>query len=1016
MAIPPPPPGFTLDQPDAGVPQPPPGFTLDAPAESQPTTLKKADFLKEVTRRLNAGEDEASIRAFEESVRSPEGVRFRLGPQLGKVVERYKSGYKGPTSFPDTTESNYIGAAARGLADAVSFDTAPKIEAGVRALFGDRSYADNLQEQQALRAIDAQVNPLERKLGQGFGYIGSAALLPVAGVLEGGGNLAVRGAQALGAGERAANAARFAGQTGASGVVGTGIGAVSGAGTAKSGDELSGAYEGGKTGGLVGLALPVGFAAAENLGSGALNFLSSTREAVTSLKDLFPTKASLEAFKQRFSQLERDLGRKPTIAEALGVDAARLRAPLSAEPTMPGRVASELEQRRNGLLAGTRVRSSSLADAEAAQAEAATATRAKVGKGDLVTPAQNQLLEGVRQRTSILPETEAAQAQAALATRARVGEGDLVSPAKEQLRVNLRNQVSGLPAGSDTELEAARRALDKANYGAVENRVVPLSEEDRILFKQIVEDTPLDSMTLTGRQNGEGILQRLEENRLTGLDFQNIENALKAGSRSVITKSGKNYANLGTELDAIMEANLPDMLAARRASFEARSAEEGAATAQAAVRNAGREPLDALGDLRTRTPEQQAGVTVGGVQGVLNNTSTADRAFTFAENLVANPDYAEVVSQSLPPGVGKMVRDVATAARNHVLELESLGLKGVGPSSAKFDAVVSKVLDYPNFAGKLKRLAPEFADDFINYVKVQRDFLDRAKSLGLNKAGEDAGKAYAFADRVQSDPRYVEQVAQTLPPGVGKVLTDFASAMKTHIDDLQSLGLQGVGPSSAKFEAVISKILDDPNFAGKLGRLAPQFAYNFINYARVQRDFINKAKALGIDKVANDVGQSYQFARKLQSDPEYAQQVIATMPEGTGQELVSFALAQKQAIDSVAALSGISPAAVSTAMSSAKGLVDLGIATLDGAGGAMKAGIVMRFMNRTFGLGRGPANKLADMLFNPETAAKTLSLLEKRAGRSKVYDALKGAMIEAATTTNGTQMPEGSVSVKTQPQ
>jgi hypothetical protein len=88
MAIPPPPPGFTLDAPQAGAaPPPPPGFTLDAQAPpAQAEQPQEKSFLQQLGRQAGlVGRDFASVAAAIPGIGVDTGIAFRnLGAILGR--------------------------------------------------------------------------------------------------------------------------------------------------------------------------------------------------------------------------------------------------------------------------------------------------------------------------------------------------------------------------------------------------------------------------------------------------------------------------------------------------------------------------------------------------------------------------------------------------------------------------------------------------------------------------------------------------------------------------------------------------------------------------------------------------------------------------------------------------------------------------------------------------------------------------------------------------------------------
>jgi len=189
-------------------------------------------------------------------------------------------------------------------------------------------------------------------------------------------------------------------------------------------------------------------------------------------------------------------------------------------------------------------------------------------------------------------------------------------------------------------------------------------------------------------------------------------------------------------------------------------------------------------------------------------------------------------------------------------------------------------------------------------------------------------------------------------------------------------------------------------------RLPKDIVDDAVNYARVQRDFIQKVDDLGLTDVGKDFGKAYSFANRVELDPDYAAQVARDLPGGD--ELVQFALQNKKAVDSVSALIGIPPARVATMADDVQGLTNAAIIAFGSAGGAMQSNAIMKFLNRNFGLGKGPAKSMADMLLDPKKFEPTMKALESRGvNREALRAVMRGTLFSAAI--NGGPPPLESV-------
>lgn len=830
--------------PTAPTAETPPWEQYAAPAtpEAAPTriAMPQQDFQVEVLKRARAGETPEAIRAFADTVRNPDDPTGRVGYVLGPELEQVVG----------QLQSGYPGPVQ--FLDTTEGDPfGAALRGGADALTlnnadeitaGFKSLFGQGSYEDLVRQERAQ-RTIDARANPNERLAGEAAGMIGGAMIPMGGVLNAE--KLLGMGGRLVRGAGF----------GAATGAAAGYGAAQSNEEALDRLPGDIVeGGLLGAAIPVVGGAASYVG----NRVTDTGSAVSMLESLGLSPAMLRAEAAKYTAAT---GKPATVAAVIGPSGERLRAPLAAAQETRYAAADQAETAGRRMLEGTRERASSVQMAE--EAQAASSARAR---DSLLDPAFD-------------PEYQ-----------------------RGALQRGLRRRMEGVPAASTSELNARVREIDKTNYGAVEKQVVPLSEEDRIIVRDILAETPMASATKSGTRTEDGIAQRLENNALTGLDFQVIRENLLAGPRGVVVKTGKTFQNLAEDLDAVIDANLPDMTAARRASFEARSVTEGAAAAQGAVKELGANPVTEAADLRMLTPEQRAGVPLGGAQGVLDRTSDPTKAYKFSEKLAIDPDYAANVRSVLPPGVGDTLIGYASGRRAAIEQLDMLGLPGAGGDPAKFKALTKKLLEDRAFTDTLRRQVPkELVDDLVNYARVQREFLDKVDDLGLNKIADDVAKSYNFADRVVSDPAYRDAV-------------------------------------------------------------------------------------------------------------------VAAMPEGVGSELVGFAVAQKRAVDNLTALAGVPAESVPPVLNNASDMVKVAVIAAQGGGAAIVSGVISRGLEG-LGIGRGAALKLSEMLFEPGKFESTMRMLEKRgASRAKVTEFVRNGffLLAAQADKDNTRAPEGAVTVEPQ--
>jgi hypothetical protein len=876
-----------------------------------------------------------------------------------------------------TVAGGLAGAAAGGLTDMFG----DPIVSGVNALFGTNITPPSESFRDLLTAtgipltdtgMERTAESVARNLsGAGAGIAGGKMLMAQ------GGPVASRVGEVL----ASSPGAQAVGAT-AAGIAGQGVEEMGGGPIARAVAEIG-------TGGL----LAGGKAIADKLAE----MISSRRMAMADLAELGIDPAALRT---AYAEMQAALGRAPSMAEVLGEAVSRLRPTLAPEPGIPARIAETALAGRTGTILGTRERASAVDMASAAQDASEASIRERIGAPAFDPDvARRDLQAGVRERLAPLAQIEEAQALAEARARPQLAAPEFnPDVAQRDLQAGFRERMAGVPAATRAELDARVEAIDEEMYGRLRDVQTFVAPDEIAKLNKFIASLPFDN------EDAQNIRRGFSEGFITGDTYERMRRGLR--DLAARQKLSRDVANDRVrQLDDMFDRFMPQVAEARQASFKARSAAEGATQAQNAVKELGANPVTEGADLRLMTPEQKAGAPLGGAQGVLDRTSDPAKAERFAEKLTNDPDYAANLRSVLPAGLGNTLIEWATPARARVEQLRTLGLPDAAGNPAKFEKLTEKLLDDPNFLATLRERAPaEMVDSLVNFARVQRDVVQRAKTLGLDKAADTPAKARAFAERVDVDPKYAEGVRAVLPYAAAESLITYARQGRTVIDQLDALGLTGVGGDPAKFRAMTNKLLEDKAFVDTMRRRLPkELVDDAVNYARVQRDFIQKVDDLGLTNIGKDFGNAYRFAERAELDPTYAQSVATTLPGGD--ELVRFALQNKKAVDSISALLGVAPQKIATMADDVKGVVDASILSFGSAGGAMQANTIMRFLTRNFGLGKGPAKAMADMLLDPKKFEPTMKALEARGvDRKSITGVMRGALFSAAI--NGGVPPE----------
>lgn len=311
------------------------------------------------------------------------------------------------------------------------------------------------------------------------------------------------------------------------------------------------------------------------------------------------------------------------------------------------------------------------------------------------------------------------------------------------LRQNLRDlpeqmatraEGPGRPATSEIAEQAELKRIDRLNYGAVENEVVPLT--GATYTKLTEEILPFVSLPKATEKD---VMERLANNELTGLDFQNIRESLSRFTGN-IEKSGRAYEDLVKDLDAIVEATPigATWRAAREASAAQRSRMEGVLAGQRAAKPSD-EPLEVIGAIDFARALQQPGIAPG-ARGALFNQVYNDpsKAYNLARQLDENPGYQAQLRTALPSAEADEFISFAIQQRRAIDGLAALAR--IAPDKIE-DALTNtnSMLEWGSFlsGGAGAGFKANLAENMARYVGVGEGAAERLADDLLNPARQD---------------------------------------------------------------------------------------------------------------------------------------------------------------------------------------------------------------------------------------------------------------------------------------
>lgn len=574
-------------------------------------SLSMKEFQQEILKRARAGQSPQEIRAFAETVRNPEDetgtVRYTIGPELEAVAEQFRGGYQGPVNVVDVTESSPVGAAVRGAADVLTFNTADELQAALQSAFTPEQYEDIVSRLRAQRAIDVQANPSERLLGQALGTVGSAAI-PM--------NWALRGASA-------------AGNVGRGAAVGAGMSALSGYGAAQSNEEAMTRLPGDVvTGAALGSFIPAGIAAV-----GRVAQVISPQSAMSSV--LRESGIDANDIRRRVVDFVEKQGREPSLAEVLTeAEASVFSQNLSGSREARKRIVEESNRLQSQM--GADIRSRVLREpptrppgTDIVPSPAGAATRAADGQ---------PLISEIGRDVALRPSAVGPYGYV-MPGRGTAGAAD--EAARPFDRIELPQvDISRVETPGSLEMKAKR--FGDIAWGQFRNTPFDIGND-----AGFIESIVLPNLSLP-RAAKERIAINFQNNTLTVGDMDDIRRAF--GKRANAGGPGsQDYADLRDDVLAMMSERVPETREAVARYAIYRQAAEGA---KIGIQAASPETnlIKFVDDVSALSDRARRGVAPGARASIISQaTGNPLQSYKFARELEINPGF----TKRLETAIGK---------------------------------------------------------------------------------------------------------------------------------------------------------------------------------------------------------------------------------------------------------------------------------------------------------------------------------------------------------------------------
>jgi hypothetical protein len=628
-----------------------------APAPAEPPRMNIKQFGSQVLERVRAGESPESIRQWASTVRNPEDptglVRYTIGPELEKTAEIVSHQPGVPVGFSDTTKGDPLGAAVRAAADAATFNSADEIQAGLTALFSDRSYQSIVDDLRAQRAIDAQTNQAERGVGMALGTIASAPLVPA----------------------RLFQGANLLGSVGRASGIGAGMSALSEAGAAQTVDEaVENMPRALAEGAAISAAIPIAGAGVRGLVNqfGTVvdpNF--AARRAIQS--------AGLDAgeLERRAAEFTRIQNREPALGEILSeLEGQRFTAALAPSETVRARVVNAANEAKRNLGPGLerRIRE---APAETATASAPfTMARAQDAIEGGATPMLGAEARDLAARPAARSEV-APQGRELGEPRRVIDGGDLFGEGVsqgatgrpfERVMIDLPNVEIPRVATPGKLEEMAGKFADNAwsKFRDIPFRFTP---EDATYFEEFV----LPNLSLP-KLTRERILRNYASDNMTVGDMDIVRRSLGSqAQRGGAAKVGNtDYRDLKEDVMAMMADVVPATRDAVKKYASLMQAAEGARIGKIAAKPE-TDLIDFVDSLaKLKTPAKQ-GVAPGARASVIaQGLGNPAEAYKFATEIESNTGFGRRFAAAVGPKEAADLAEYAMSAKRGIDSLFSM--------------------------------------------------------------------------------------------------------------------------------------------------------------------------------------------------------------------------------------------------------------------------------------------------------------------------------------------------------
>jgi hypothetical protein len=523
-----------------------------------------------------------------------------------------------------------------------------------------------------------------------------------------------------------------------------------------------------------------------------------------------------------------------------------------------------------------------------------------------------------------------------------------------------------------------------------------------------------------------------------------------AGARAALQRAGLNADEISGRADEIIrtqgrEPSLGELLKPYEAE-QFTAALAGSQTTQRAIFEEAKARREALG------PEIEARIKAG-VPTPVREPGTAVAPFTGAPEPSMPPRGPEqITAETRAVGMPQSASGNALVPKpnevgqwGQTLNRDGVGANG-GPAMGDvplrpFDAIPLPTVEIKRIEtpGELRRLANKFGD--IAWSKF-RDIPVRWTNVGGDRMGiGEQHKAYltdvifptAILPRLLKDKIAANIATDTLTIGdldnIRQALGRQAKAPQGFEagyarDDLLAIMAEQV-PETKQAVGQYAALMQAARGAD-LGRKAASPGTDLISFIDDAAD-LKKGERVGLgpgaraEIVSQGFGnptEAYRLAKELQENSGFQKRFRLAVGDAEAADLATFAGQQKRGIDAMMAIARVKPDKVESALGSIDSIIDLGAASVLGAGGAFKASLIQQFIAKTQ-VREKAAEALADQLLNPAKRREALAAIGnlplKEGGKAygKAKEMVRNAFMLTAAQIgkDNARMPEGFVGV-----